>query len=65
MRDVLGMVMAAADHDVHPKVRPDLVRPTDIPHLVGDSTKLRETTGWKPELSLEQAIREVVDAQTH
>ena len=38
-------------------------RATDIPHLVGDSTKLRRATGWAPTISLEQTLQELVDAQ--
>jgi GDP-4-dehydro-6-deoxy-D-mannose reductase len=37
---------------------PSLVRTADIPHLVGDSAKLRKATGWSPTLSLEQTLRE-------
>jgi GDP-4-dehydro-6-deoxy-D-mannose reductase len=44
---------------------PSLVRTADIPHLVGDSSKLRKATGWSPTVSLEQTLREVVDAQAH
>jgi GDP-4-dehydro-6-deoxy-D-mannose reductase len=42
---------------------PSLVRTADIPHLVGDSTKLRKVTGWSPTVSLEQTLRNMVDAQ--
>ena len=42
---------------------PELVRRADIPHLVGDSTKLRRATGWAPAITLEQTLRELVDAQ--
>jgi GDP-4-dehydro-6-deoxy-D-mannose reductase len=62
--DILTMVVAAVEHDVQTEVNPELVRPADVPFLVGDSSKLRIRAGWKPKLSLEQAIREVVDAQT-
>jgi GDP-4-dehydro-6-deoxy-D-mannose reductase len=44
---------------------PSLVRGTDIPYLVGDSTKLRRTTGWAPAIGLERTLRELVDAQAH
>jgi GDP-4-dehydro-6-deoxy-D-mannose reductase len=44
---------------------PSLVRAVDIPHLVGDSAKLRQATGWSPTVSLEQTLREMVDAQAH
>lgn len=64
VRDILMMVMAAAGTSVKHEVSPELVRPADVPFLVGDSRKLRDATGWQPKLSLEQAIQEVVDAQT-
>ncbi|MGH7700548.1 MAG: GDP-mannose 4,6-dehydratase [Gemmatimonadales bacterium] len=46
-----------------PEADPDLVRPADIPHLVGDPAKLRVATGWRPRLSLEETLRDVIDAQ--
>jgi GDP-4-dehydro-6-deoxy-D-mannose reductase len=42
---------------------PELMRPTDIPHLVGDATKLRLATGWAPRSCLEETLKDVVDAQ--
>jgi len=42
---------------------PALVRPADIPHLVGDASKLRAATGWAPTIPLERTLRDVVDAQ--
>ena len=42
---------------------PDLVRGGDIPHLVGDATKLRAATGWAPRYTLDDTLRDVLDAQ--
>ncbi len=42
---------------------PDLVRGGDILHLVGDATKLRAETGWAPRFTLDETLRDVVDAQ--
>ena len=46
-----------------PRPDPSLVRSGEIPYLVGDSTKLRRATGWAPAFSVEQTLRELVDAQ--
>ena len=46
-----------------PAADPSLVRSADIPHLVGDSTKLRRATGWAPTISLDRTLQELVDAQ--
>ncbi len=44
---------------------PDLVRPADIEHLVGDGSKLRALSAWRPRLELHETLVEVVDAQAH
>ena len=36
----------------------------DLPYLVGNSSKLREATGWAPAISLDAMLRGLVDAQT-
>ena len=42
---------------------PALARRSDMPHLVGDSTKLRRATGWAPARTLQQTLRGLVDAE--
>src|SRR5436305_502398 len=46
-----------------PEADPDLVRSGDILHLVGDAAKLRAATGWAPRYSLDDTLRDVLDAQ--
>ena len=49
---------------VYPEARfveePSLARPLDIPVLRGDSTRLREGTGWRPEIDLATTLRDVI-----
>ncbi|MGH7644627.1 MAG: GDP-mannose 4,6-dehydratase [Gemmatimonadales bacterium] len=47
-----------------PEADPDLMRPADIPHLVGDGSKLRTVTGWTPRSRLDDILQDVLDAQT-
>jgi GDP-4-dehydro-6-deoxy-D-mannose reductase len=51
--------------DAEPVPDPALRRAGDIPYLVGDPAKLRRTTGWSPTITLEQTLRDMVDAQAH
>jgi GDP-4-dehydro-6-deoxy-D-mannose reductase len=44
---------------------PSLMRQADIPHLVGDATRLRDRTGWAPRRALDDALAEVVRAEAH
>jgi GDP-4-dehydro-6-deoxy-D-mannose reductase len=50
---------------IEPYPDPSLVRPGDIPYLVGDPSKLRSATGWSPTITLERTLRDMVDAQTN
>jgi GDPmannose 4,6-dehydratase len=40
---------------------PKYMRPEELPYLKGDSTKLRETFGWKPDYSFEELMHEMCD----
>lgn len=43
-------------------IDPDLYRPAEVDYLHGDSTKARQTLGWKPEYSFDQLVEEMVRA---
>jgi GDP-4-dehydro-6-deoxy-D-mannose reductase len=40
---------------------PELVRPADIPLLLGDASRLRQDTGWAPEIPLEVTLRDLLE----
>jgi GDP-4-dehydro-6-deoxy-D-mannose reductase len=44
---------------------PSLVRPVDLPALVGSPAKLRRTTGWSPRRTRADIIDDLIHAQTH
>jgi GDP-4-dehydro-6-deoxy-D-mannose reductase len=62
VRDVAERLVAMAARPLQLVVDPELVRPVDIPVLVGDSAKLREATGWAPEISLEQTLADTLES---
>lgn len=41
-------------------VDPRYFRPTEVDSLLGDSSKARETFGWKPKISFEELVSEMV-----
>lgn len=63
LEDLLFRMGRLLGVDPIPESDPELRRPADVPHLVGDATKLRAVTGWEPRTSLEDTLREVLDAQ--
>jgi GDP-4-dehydro-6-deoxy-D-mannose reductase len=65
LEQLFGRIAEIIGVQAEPFPEPNLVRSGDIPHLVGDATKLRETTGWSPAITLNQTLQDMVDAQTH
>ena len=47
------------------KTDPSLVRPADVPALVGSAAKLRAATGWTPRHSLDTILEELIRAASH
>jgi GDPmannose 4,6-dehydratase len=46
----------------HVTLDPKLIRPAEVEHLIGDSTKARTQLGWKPSVDFGGLIRMMVDA---
>jgi GDP-4-dehydro-6-deoxy-D-mannose reductase len=62
LRQLFNRLADMVGAKVAPVPDPSLMRPGDIRYLVGDAGKLRRATGWSPRLTLEQTLREMVDA---
>jgi CDP-glucose 4,6-dehydratase len=59
--DVVRLTCAVAGTGVEPEVRGKGPPPGEIVRQWVDSTKLREMSGWAPEVSLEEGLRRTVD----
>jgi GDPmannose 4,6-dehydratase len=46
----------------HVRVDPKFLRPAEVEHLIGDTTKAREQLGWEPRTSFEDMIKLMVDS---
>jgi GDPmannose 4,6-dehydratase len=44
------------------RINPRFVRPAEVEHLLGDSSKARRELGWKPKVTFAQMIEMMVDA---
>ncbi len=58
---ILGIL--AGYSKVHFTIREDpaLFRPLDVPELVCNATKLRQQTGWEPQIPLERTLLDLLD----
>jgi GDPmannose 4,6-dehydratase len=44
------------------RIDPAMIRPAEVDHLIGDSSKGRRALGWEPSVSFTQLIAMMVDA---
>ena len=63
VREMCELVFKYLDLDYRDYVvqNPKFLRPEELPYLKGDSTKIRETLGWKPEYTFESMMHEMCD----
>lgn len=59
--DILKMLLALVDLPIETRPDPERMRPSDIPDLYGDATKLKQATGWEPNIPLQQTLEETLD----
>ncbi|HEY1977475.1 MAG TPA: GDP-mannose 4,6-dehydratase [Candidatus Baltobacteraceae bacterium] len=62
IRDVLRELVTIAHVPVEIREDPARMRPSDVPLLVGSAEKLRERTGWEPEIMLGRSLGDVYEA---
>lgn len=61
IEDILNRILALTDCKIAIEVNPDKLRPVDVPIIEPDITKITACTGWKPEISLDQTLRETLN----
>ena len=61
MQYIMDTLISLSTIPIEVRVTADRFRAVEIPILVGDSTRLRECTGWQPQIPLEQSLRDVLD----
>jgi GDP-4-dehydro-6-deoxy-D-mannose reductase len=64
VQQVLDRIVARTNLRAVPTEDPALVRPVDVPMLVGDSRKLQHATGWRVTRSLDDIIDDLLHAAT-
>jgi GDPmannose 4,6-dehydratase len=64
VRDCLEVAFdhAGLSIDSHLELDPTLIRPAEVEHLIGDASKAKRILGWEPDVSFEELIRMMVDA---
>jgi GDP-4-dehydro-6-deoxy-D-mannose reductase len=60
-RELLQTLMAMSKVPITVEQDPERVRPTDVPVIFGDCTKLRARTGWRVTIPFEKSLQDVLD----
>ncbi len=58
--DIAEALLAMARHAIELVPDPALVRPVDVPRLVGDNTRLRTATGWSATIPFEDTLAAIL-----
>jgi GDP-4-dehydro-6-deoxy-D-mannose reductase len=60
VQEVADRLVNLSHVEVTLRIDAELVRPIEVPALVGDRRKLTATTGWQPEIALDDTLAEVL-----
>ncbi len=61
IREVLDTVLANTRCSIKVENVPELMRPSDVPVLLGDATKFRNLTGWAPQIPFAKTMSDLLD----
>ncbi|MGZ6994175.1 MAG: GDP-mannose 4,6-dehydratase [Acidimicrobiia bacterium] len=60
VQEIADRLLARARRPIRLVTDPELVRPVEVPRLVGSNARLHDATGWTPEIPLEQTLADVL-----
>lgn len=61
IKDVLNMLIGMSKAKIKIKKDSDRVRPSDVELLLGDCSKFKKITGWKPEIPFEKTMEDLLN----
>lgn len=59
--EILQMILKKSTADIRVETDPSKFRPSDVPEIKADISRLRKAAGWEPKISLEQTVQETLD----
>ena len=59
--DILDKLLSFSDKKIFVETDKTLLRPVDDPELTCDSSKIKKAINWKPEIPLEETLRDTLD----
>ena len=61
IQEVLDLLVGMSQVEITVETDPARMRPSDVPDIVCDASKLHHRTGWQPTISFERSLADVLD----
>lgn len=65
IQSILDCILSLSTKKIDVEIDPSKLRPIDIPVIEADTNKITDCTGWKPQIKLEQTLKETLDYWRH
>ena len=59
--EIADRLLSMAERPMYLRQDPNLHRPTDLPELRGDPSRIHRDTGWTPQISLDSTLADLLD----
>ena len=60
IEEILKKIYLLVGYEVRYQINPQLIRPNDIPIIIGDNTKICTTTNWKPSIEITETLQKII-----
>lgn len=60
IEEILELIISMTASQISIEIDPNKIRPVDVPIIEADTEKLRNLTGWRPKITMEQTIKETL-----
>jgi GDP-4-dehydro-6-deoxy-D-mannose reductase len=61
IQSILDQLVALSGMQITVEQDAERMRPSDIPSLIGDASKLQAATGWKPAIGLADSLKDILE----
>ena len=61
IKEVLDILLSLSSAKIEVKQDPERMRKSDAPIIIGDSTKFRKKTGWKPQYPIKKTLEDLLN----
>ena len=61
VQELLDGLLAMSRVSIEVVQDPQRMRPSDVPEVVCDASRIQKHTGWQPEISFEQSLQDILD----